>query len=148
MARRVFFSFQFSEDNWRASVVRKSGVTQDREDSGFFDSAEWEEVKKKTDAEIKKWINGQMDGCSVTVVLVGSKTCESKWVKYEIERSIEVGKGLLEIDISKIKDKDGNTSKKCGQMFPDLFKNYEWKDDDGYENMGDWIRKAAEDAGR
>jgi hypothetical protein len=45
MARRVFFSFQFSEDNWRASVVRKSGVTQDREDSGFFDSAEWEEVK-------------------------------------------------------------------------------------------------------
>ncbi len=148
MARRVFFSFQFSEDNWRANVVRKSGVTQDREDAGFFDSAEWEEVKKKTDAEIKKWINGQMDGCSVTVVLVGSKTCESKWVKYEIERSIEVGKGLLEIDISKIKDKDENTSKKCGQMSPNSFKNYEWKDDDGYENMGDWIEKAAEDAGR
>ena len=89
-----------------------------------------------------------MDGCSVTVVLVGSKTCESKWVKYEIERSIEVGKGLLEIDISKIKDKDENTSKKCGQMSPNSFKNYEWKDDDGYENMGDWIEKAAEDAGR
>ncbi len=148
MARRVFFSFQFSEDNWRANVVRNSWVTQDREDAGFFDSAEWEEVKKKTDAEIKKWINGQMKGCSVTVVLVGSKTCESKWVKYEIERSIEVGKGLLEIDISKIKDTCKKTSIKCGRMLSNSYKNYEWNNDDGYKNMGDWIEKAAKDAGK
>lgn len=61
--------------------------------------------KKQTDAEIKKWIDGQLSGCSITVVLVGSNTCKSKWVKYEIEKSIELSKGLLEIDISKIKTK-------------------------------------------
>lgn len=148
MARRAFFSFQFSEDNWRANVVRNSWVTQDRIDSGFFDSAAWEEVKKKTDTEIKKWFNGQMNGCSVTVVLVGSKTCKSKWVKYEIERSIEVGKGLLEIDISKIKNKDENTSTKGDWMLSSPYKAYRWNDDDGYENMGDWIEKAAKDAGK
>lgn len=148
MARRVFFSFQFSEDNWRANIVRNSWVTQDRKDSGFFDSADWEEVKKKTDAEIKKWINGQMNGCSVTVVLVGSKTCKSKWVKYEIERSIEDGKGLLEIDISKIKHKSRKTSTKGNWMLPISYKDYNWNDDDGYENMGDWIEEAAKDAGK
>jgi len=148
MARRAFFSFQFSEDNWRANVVRNSWVTQDRIDSGFFDSAAWEEVKKKTETEIKKWINGQMNGCSVTVVLVGSKTCKSKWVKYEIERSIEVGKGLLEIDISKIKNKDGNTSTKGDWMLSSSYKDYKWNNDNGYENMGDWIEKAAKDAGK
>ena len=148
MARRAFFSFQFSEDNWRANVVRNSWVTQDRKDSGFFDSAEWEEVKKKTDTAIKLWIDGQMNGCSVTVVLVGSITCKSKWVKYEIERSIELGKGLLEIDISKIKNKDGDTSTKGDWMLSTSYKDYKWNNDNGYKNMGDWIEEAAKDAGK
>ena len=84
----------------------------------------------------------------MTVVLIGSKTCKSKWVKYEIEKSIEVGKGLLEIDISKIKDKDGNTSTKGGWMLSSTYKDYKWNNDDGYKNMGDWIEEAAKDAGR
>ncbi|TXK93223.1 hypothetical protein BMR07_15710 [Methylococcaceae bacterium CS1] len=148
MVRKVFFSFQFSEDNWRANVVRNSWVTQDREDAGFFDLAEWEEVKKKTDKEIKKWIDRQMSGCSVTVVLIGSKTCKSKWVKYEIEKSSELGKGLLEIDISEIENKDGDTSTKGGRMLSNLYENYKWISDDGYKNMGEWIEKAAKDAGK
>ena len=148
MARKTFFSFQFSEDNWRANIVRNSWVTQDRTSSGFFDSAVWEKVKKQTDAEIKKWIDGQLSGCSVTVVLIGSKTCKSKWVKYEIEKSIELGKGLLEIDISKIKNKDGDTSTKGDWMLPSTYKDYKWNNDDGYKNMGDWIEAAAKAAGR
>ncbi|MFV7783366.1 TIR domain-containing protein [Shewanella marisflavi] len=148
MARKAFFSFQFSEDNWRANVVRNSWVTKDRKSAGFFDSAEWEKVKKQTDAEIKKWIDGQLSGCSVTVVLVGSKTYKSKWVKYEIEKSIELGKGLLEIDISKIKNKDGKTSTKGDWMLSSSYKSYRWNKDDGYNNMGDWIETAAKAAGR
>ena len=89
-----------------------------------------------------------MSGCSVTVVLVGSKTCKSKWVKYEIEKSIELGKGLLEIDISKIKNKDGETSTKGDWMLSSSYKSYRWNKDDGYKNMGDWIETAAKAAGR
>ncbi len=47
MARRVFFSFHYERDVWRAGQVRNSWVTKDREDAGFWDSASWEEVKKK-----------------------------------------------------------------------------------------------------
>ena len=57
------------------------------------------------------------------VVLVGEKTCNSRWVKYEIRKSIERGKGLLGIDISKIKDLQGNTSERCGQI-PEGYKFY------------------------
>jgi hypothetical protein len=89
-----------------------------------------------------------MSGSSVTVVLIGSKTCKSKWVKYEIEKSIELGKGLLEIDISKIKNKDGNTSTKGDWMLPNPYRDYKWNNDDGYKNMGDWIEAAAKAAGR
>ena len=83
----------------------------------------------------------------MTVVLVGEKTCSSRWVKYEIEKSIERGNGLLGIDISKIKDLQGKTSERCGRI-PKSYDFYLWNNDDGYNNMGDWIEKAAKDAGR
>ena len=75
MARHVFFSFHYERDIWRASQVRNSWVTQpNRESSGFWDAASWEEVKKKGDLEVKKWIRDQMKGTSVTVVLIGTET--------------------------------------------------------------------------
>lgn len=145
--RKVFFSFEYEHDVWRANVVRNSWVTQGKEVAGFVDAAEFEEIKKGGDAAIRRWIVDQLDGTSVTVVLVGAHTCSSKWVKYEIEQSKERGNGLLGIDISKIKDRHGETTERCGQI-PDGYPFYLWNQDDGYDNIGDWIEKAAKDAGR
>ena len=80
-------------------------------------------------------------------MLVGNKTCNSRWVKYEIKKSIEIGNGLLGIDISKIKDLQGNTTERCGQI-PEGYKFYLWNNEDGYHKMGDWIEAAAREAGR
>ncbi len=146
MARRTFFSFKY-KDVSRAMVVRNSWVTQGKEAAGFIDAANFEEIKRKGDPAIKAWIDNQLKGTSVTVVLVGEKTCSSRWVKYEIEKSIEIGNGLLGIDVSKIKDLQGNTSDRCGKM-PNGYNFYLWNNDEGYKNMGDWIEKAAKDAGR
>lgn len=146
MARRVFFSFKY-KDVSRANVVRHSWVTQGREAAGFIDAADFEKVKKQGDEAIKKWINNQLEGTSVTVVLVGEKTCNSRWVKYEIQRSKERGNGLLGIDVSKIKDLEGNTSERCGKI-PEGYDFYLWNNDDGFHKMGDWIEKAAKEAGR
>jgi len=147
MARRVFFSFKYKQDVSRAMIVRNSWVTQGKESAGLIDSADFEKLKKQGDSAIKNWIDKQLEGTSVTVVLVGEKTCSSRWVKYEIEKSIEIGNGLLGIDISKIKDFQGETSERCGQI-PKGYKFYLWNNEDGYNNMGDWIEKAAKDAGR
>lgn len=146
MARRVFFSFKY-EDVSRAMVVRNSWVTQGKEAAGFIDAADFEKIKRQGDAAIKRWIDDQLNGTSVTVVLVGQKTCSSRWVKYEIEKSIAIGNGLLGIDISKIKDLQGNTSERCGEI-PAGYSFYLWFQNDGYNNMGKWIEKAAKDAGR
>ena len=94
MARHVFFSFKYKLDVSRAMVVRHSWVTQGKEAAGFIDSAGFEKLKKQGDKAIKRWIDNQLDGTSVTVVLVGSKTCSSRWVEYEIEQSKERGKRL------------------------------------------------------
>ena len=162
MARKTFFSFHFKQDNWRASQVRNSWVTQDRKAAGFFDSAEWEEVKKKDNSDIKKWIDKQLEGTSVTVVLIGEKTAGRKWIDYEIERSHGKKNGLLGIYIHNKKDSDGNTSNKGRNPFSDwyitrndekvyfteLYETYDWVNDDGYNNMGDWIEEAATNVGK
>ncbi len=144
--RKTFFSFKY-EDVSRAMVVRNSWVAQGKEAAGFIDAADFETVKRGGDQAIKNWIDKQLNGTSVTVVLVGAKTCDSRWVKYEIKKSIEIGNGLLGIDVSKIKDLQGNTSERCGQI-PEGYSFYLWNNEDGYHKMGDWIEKAAKDAGR
>ncbi len=144
--RSVFFSFEYSDVS-RAMVVRNSWVTQSKQAAGFIDKADFEKIKRQGDAAIKQWINNQLLRTSVTVVLVGQHTCSSRWVKYEIDKSIKRGNGLLGIDISKIEDLQGNTSERCGEM-PEGYPFYLWNNGNGYENMGVWIEKAAGKAGK
>jgi len=146
MARSVFFSFKY-EDVKRSMIVRNSWVTAGKMAAGFIDKADFEKVKAKGDAAIKKWIDDQLIGTSVTVVLVGAKTCSSRWVKYEIEQSIARGNGLLGIDISKIKGLDGKTTERCGKL-PQGYPFYLWNNDEGSKNIGAWIEKAAKAAGK
>lgn len=147
MARRVFFSFEYEHDVSRAMVVRNSWVTQGSEAAGFVDAADFEEVKKGGDAAIKAWIDDQLSGTSVTVALVGSHTCSSKYVSYELEQSIDRGNGLFEIDVSGIKNLDSETSWFCGRLLTGC-PLYSWVTDNGYQNLGDWIEVAAKQAGR
>lgn len=143
MARRVFFSFHFERDNWRVAKVRNSQVVKGYEKNPFLDKAEWEAIKKQGGDAIQRWIDAQLKGTSVTVVLIGKETASRPWVKYEIEKSIKDGKGLIGIDISKIKDRDGATDDTGTNPLPAGYPYYRWNKDDGYENLGGWIEDAA-----
>jgi len=108
--RKVFFSFAW-EDIWQVNQVRNSWVVQGRKFAGFIDKAKIEKLKLQTDKEIKMWINKQMHGTSVTCVLVGENTNNSKWVKYEIEQSIKFNKGIVVIYIHNTKNSNGDIGK-------------------------------------
>jgi hypothetical protein len=159
MARQTFFSFRYKKDNWRASIVRNSWVTQDRKATGFFDSAEWEEVKKKNDSVIEAWIDEQLKGTSVSVVLIGSDTAGKKWINYEITSSHKKSNGMFGIYVHNIKDSNGDTTTKGKNPFDNFqftkagnvivtYPVYDWVADDGYNNMSVWIEKAAKIAGK
>src|SRR3546814_13678326 len=108
MARKVFFSFKY-DDVQRAMNVRNSNVIGGVLKSGFIDKAEFEKVERQGERAIQTWIDIQLNGTSVTVILVSADTHQSKWVKYEIEQSIASGNGLLTIDKSKISTMQGRT---------------------------------------
>jgi len=161
MTRRVFFSFHYERDAWRAGVVRNSGITQNV--AGFIDSADWEQIKSRGDGAIKQWIEDQLDGTSVTVVLIGAETNSRRWVKYELNRSWVTGNGILGIYIHNIKDQYSQTDIKGKiafgpkfkmnpddgkQYFYERFNTYDWVAGNGYENFDSWIEYAAKQVGR
>ena len=162
--RKVFFSFDW-DDVWQVNQVRNSWVTKGNYTSaGFVDSAEIEQLKRSTDRAIKNWIAQQLQGTSVTCVLIGENTSNSRWVNYEIQKSIGKVNGLVGICIHKIKDRFGNIAAKGASPFANPPINfvpmssdslsypccsyYDWINDNGYENLGVWIEKEAQQANR
>lgn len=117
MKRQVFFSFHYSNDNWRASQVRNMGRVSG--ESTFSDN-EWEEVKLKSDAMIESWIDNQMAKRSCVVVLIGENTAGRKWINYEIKKAIELDKGIVGIYIHNLKDRFGNQNNQGRNPFDDF----------------------------
>ena len=161
MKRQIFYSFHFKNDCWRTGQVRNIGTIEGNKPVSEND---WEEVKKKGDENIKKWINDQLKYRSCTVVLIGSETSKRKWVKYEIEKSWDDGKGVLGIYIHNLKDQNQERSTKgdnpfeqftCknGKKLSDYVKTYnppygaDSKANYNYiaENIEDWIETAIND---
>ena len=58
MKHRVFFSFHYMKDSWRAGQVRNMGVL---EGNPPVSTNEWEEVKQKGNNNIERWIAQNMD---------------------------------------------------------------------------------------
>lgn len=155
MPRKVFFSFDYDKDIWRVSQVRNSQKIKDWEEVGFIDAASWEEVKRKGDDAIKAWIRGQLDGTSVTIVLIGNQTSNSRWVRFELEESYKRGNGLLGIKIHTLKNQEEKSDfpgenpfaklhDNGGHLLSDVFKTYDWELDGGFQNVGKWIERAAQ----
>lgn len=114
MARRVFYSFHYKPDNWRASQVRNIGVV---EGNAPVSDNDWETVTSGGDQSIRNWIAKQMNGRTCTVVLIGAATAGRKWINYEIKKSREDGMGLLGIYVHRLKDNDEKQSTKGQNPF-------------------------------
>jgi hypothetical protein len=163
MARRVFFSFHYENDVLRVGQVRNSGIVLSPGDTaaGFTDGASWESVKRQGEGAIKKWIDSELNGTSVTVVLIGSQTAGRQWVNYEIIESVNRGNGLLGVYIHNVRDLNSRTDVKGANPFDSVrwdngngaplsatYPTYDWIADNGRANLPSWIEAAAKKAGR
>jgi hypothetical protein len=116
MVRKVFFSFHYKPDNWRASQVRNMGVIEGNRPVSDND---WEKITSGGNAAIEKWVDEQLQGKSCAIVLIGTNTAGRKWINYEIKKAWSNGKGILGIHIHNLKDKDGDQSSKGKNPFDD-----------------------------
>lgn len=155
--RQIFYSFHFDNDAFRVQQIRNIGALEDNKPVSHND---WETVKKGGDKAIEKWINENMNYRSCIVVLVGEETAQRPWVKYEIKKAWEDGKGLLGIYIHNLNDpRTGKCSKganpfdqftfKDGTKLSNKIKCHNPDSTDAYNdiknNLENWIEKAIED---
>lgn len=146
MARKVFYSFHFDNDNWRAGQVRNIGTVEgDRPVNGN----KGEEVKSKSDATIKEWIDNNLKDKSCLVVLIGENTSERKWVNYEINRAWELGKAVCGVYIDRLKNVNGNQCAKGKNplsshipVFETSYISSEYAYDDIKNNISDLVERA------
>jgi hypothetical protein len=124
MARRVFFSFHY-DDIMNANIVRNSGQFKPTSETGFYDKSLWEEAETKG------------NNTSVTCFLIGEKTYERPWCKYELAKSIEDGKGILGILLPNQMEHGPKWISKHGKV-------YSWN----HDKFPEWVEQAAKDAGR
>lgn len=155
MARKVFFSFHYSRDAWRVSQVRNSNVVKSGpQKSDYLDHAAWQTIERSGDVAIKRWIDSQLAGSTLTCVLIGRQTSERKWVKYEIEQSILRKNAILGINIHNLKDQNSQVdlpgfSPLAGHSvgyhgLDYIAPVYDWELHDGYKNFGLWIDQAVD----
>lgn len=100
MARRIFISYQH-EDRMKAkgfNLLRWSKSV----DVEFVGRHLLDPVDSTNEKYIRSKVTEQLKGTSVTVVLIGNKTHESDWVRWEIEKSLEKGNpnGIIAIRLN------------------------------------------------
>ncbi len=117
MARKVFTSFHYVPDNWRANQIRNMGKI---EGNSIVTTNKWEEVTKGGNPAIEKWIDENMTGKSCVVVFVGENTAGRKWIKHEIKKAWEEGRGVVGVHIHNLKNNEGNQAKKGRNPFDDF----------------------------
>ena len=151
MKRRVFFSFHYERDAWRAAQIRNAGVVEG--DAPLADN-DWESIIRRGNSAIQRWIDDQISGKSCAIVLIGSETADRKWVQYEIKKAWTKKKGLLGIHIHKLKDRSGYQSKRgrnpfYGGTFSSIVETYDppyAASTDVYscitDNIAEWIEEA------
>ena len=114
MARRAFYSFHYKPDNWRAAQVRNMGVI---EGNLVASDNDWEEICKGGDKAIQKWIDDQIYGKSVAIVLIGTATAGRKWINYEIKKAWDDDKGVLGVYIHNLENSKEEQSSKGKNPF-------------------------------
>lgn len=97
MGRRIFISYQHADQlkakgfnllRWNKNV-----------DLEFVGRHLLDPVNSENEAYITQKVKEQLNGTSVTVVLLGHETADSDWVKSEVEWSVEKNNGVVAIKL-------------------------------------------------
>jgi hypothetical protein len=156
--RRVFFSFNYEKDSFRAKQAYESWMSRlDRDAGGYVEEAVWEELKNQGEKAIKDWINKEMQETTVTIVLIGAETDKDPYVDFAIQKTFQRKQGLVGVYVHNMKDHQENKGSlgqnpldkyyiKKGEervYLSKIYPTYEWINDSGYTNLEEWVEQAA-----
>jgi len=93
--RNVFLSFA-TEDMDEVNLLR-AHAKNDKSDIDFNDHSVREPYDSERADYIKRKIGERIGRTSITVVYLSKNTAQSKWVAWEVEKSLELGKKVIAV---------------------------------------------------
>lgn len=93
--RNVFISFA-TEDMNEVNLLRAQAKNENN-DIEFNDHSVREPYNSEQAEYIKRKISERINRASVTVVFVSDSVVQSHWVKWEVEKSLELGKKVIAV---------------------------------------------------
>ncbi|BBP51143.1 MULTISPECIES: TIR domain-containing protein [Pseudomonas] len=93
--RNVFISFA-TEDMNEVNLLRAQAKNENN-DLEFNDHSVREAYNSEQAEYIKRKIAERINRASVTVVFISDSTAQSHWVKWEVEKSLELGKKVVAV---------------------------------------------------
>lgn len=93
--RNIFISF--SHDDMDEINLLRGQSKNDKSDLEFSDYSVKEAFNSENADYIKRNIREKIENTSVTMVYLSEKSMKSDWVKWEIEQSKKMGKGIVAV---------------------------------------------------
>jgi len=93
--RNTFLSFDY-DDIEEVNLLR-AHAKNEKSEIEFIDRSVKDPINSERAEYIKSKITERIKQCSQTVVYITNKTQSSGWVKWEVEKSIELGKGVIAV---------------------------------------------------
>lgn len=98
MSKHVFLSF-VAEDLSLVTLFR--GQAKNKKSDLDFDDYSVKTPYNSTSADyIRSQIATKIRAASATIVLIGETTSTSSWVEWEIEKSVELGKKVIGVELA------------------------------------------------
>ena len=105
--RRAYFCFHYERDLARVRSLLDAPNVLANAAAGFQSVAFWERLRRRGEAAVHGAIDSALENTTVTVVCLGRWTSNSKFIDYELERSLNRGNGLIGVRINHLRDEKG-----------------------------------------
>ncbi|MDD5731947.1 MAG: TIR domain-containing protein [Patescibacteria group bacterium] len=138
MARKIFVAFDSNTNLGAYYEIMSCEALSGYDKNPFYDLGGLFTIRSQGKEGMKNWVEKQLKGTSVVIILRNDETESFEWIGYTIQKSIEYGKGLLLIDI---REDSGN---KYEIPVLEGYRAFNWYSDNGVENIGKWVEEEAE----
>ncbi len=99
MAKKIFISYDYDNDKHYKNLL-KAWDANGTFDFSFDDHSADVSINSTDSAAIKRAISAKINNATYFLCIVGAKTYNSSWVKWEIEKAVALNKKIVAVKTS------------------------------------------------
>lgn len=94
--KKIFISYDYDNDKHYKNLL-KAWDANGTFDFSFHDHSADVSINSTNAAAIKRAISAKINNATYFLCIVGEKTCKSDWVKWEIDKAVELNKKIVAV---------------------------------------------------